>query len=57
MSHGEWVQVLRDSGFELLALAELYAPDDATVHEYYSWDPEWAKKWPWEEIWKARKRG
>jgi SAM-dependent methyltransferase len=57
MSHGDWVRMLRNNGFELIALAELYAPDDATAHEYYSWDPEWAKKWPWEEIWKARKRG
>jgi SAM-dependent methyltransferase len=57
ISHGEWVRVLRDSGFEVLALEELYAPDDAKAHVYYPWDPEWAKKWPWEEIWKARKRG
>jgi hypothetical protein len=57
MSHGDWIHVLRDNDFEVLALAELFAPDDATGHEYYPWDPEWAKKWPWEEIWKARKRG
>jgi SAM-dependent methyltransferase len=55
LPHSDWVRLLRESGLEILGLAELYAPEDAEAHEYYVWDPEWAKRWPWEEIWRARK--
>jgi hypothetical protein len=47
--------VLRANGFEILDLAELYAADDATKHAYYDFNPEWARQWPWEEIWRVRK--
>jgi SAM-dependent methyltransferase len=56
LGHGEWFRVLRGAGFDVVDLIELYAPDDAVDHEYYSTNAEWAKKWPWEEIWRARKR-
>jgi len=46
--------VLRANGFEIEALHELYAPEDAVDHEYYLSNAEWAKKWPSEEIWRAR---
>jgi len=55
MGHSEWIKVLRANGLEILDMAELYAPDDATEHPYYSFVVEWARKWPWEEIWRARK--
>jgi SAM-dependent methyltransferase len=55
LGHGEWVRVLRGSGFEILDMVELYALDDAGKHSYYAFDPEWARQWPWEEIWRARK--
>ena len=55
MGHGDWVKVLRGNGFEILDLAELYASEDTGQHAYYAFDPEWARKWPWEEIWRARK--
>jgi ubiquinone/menaquinone biosynthesis C-methylase UbiE len=55
--HGEWIDVLRSAGFEVERLIELYAPDEAKTHEYYSYvTAEWARKWPAEEIWVARKR-
>jgi SAM-dependent methyltransferase len=54
---GVLVGILRRNGFELLDLIELYAADDAADHEYYSHVPAaWAKRWPDEEIWRARKR-
>ena len=31
-------------------------PDEASDADYYLSDAQWAKKWPWEEIWRARKR-
>jgi SAM-dependent methyltransferase len=57
LSHGEMLRLLRDTGFEIEDLIELYAPDDAETHEYYSAvTADWARKWPAEEIWGARKR-
>jgi ubiquinone/menaquinone biosynthesis C-methylase UbiE len=52
----EMFQILRDNGFELLDFRELYAPEDAADHPYYHLPAEWAKKWPAEEIWRARLR-
>jgi SAM-dependent methyltransferase len=54
MGHGDWVRLLRANGFEIEALVELYAKEDAVDHSYYSSNAEWAKKWPSEEIWRAR---
>jgi SAM-dependent methyltransferase len=49
-------RILRANGFELLDFRELFAPEDAADHVYYTEPPaEWAKKWPSEEIWRARK--
>ena len=56
MSHGDWVRVLRTNGFEIEDLLELYAPEKAVDHDHYASSAEWAKRWPPEEIWKARKR-
>jgi SAM-dependent methyltransferase len=55
LGHSEWVRVLRTNGFEIVDLAELYADEAATKHPYYDFNPEWARRWPWEEIWRARK--
>ena len=56
LGHGDLFKLLRESGFDVLDLIELYAPAEATDASFYHSDAEWAKKWPWEEIWKARKR-
>ena len=56
-SHGEWIDVLHSSGFEVERLVELYAPEGATTHEYYDGaTAEWASNWPSEDLWVARKR-
>ena len=55
LSHGDLFRLLRESGFDVVDFVELYAPDDAADHPFYGSDVEWAKKWPWEEIWRARK--
>jgi SAM-dependent methyltransferase len=55
--HGVLIQLLRASGFEIEALVELQAPDDAELHPEYNYvTPEWGRQWPAEEIWVARKR-
>jgi SAM-dependent methyltransferase len=57
ISHGEWIRVLGEHGFEVLALHELRAPAEARDHPHYDFvNAEWARKWPSEEIWRARKR-
>jgi SAM-dependent methyltransferase len=56
LGHGDWIRLLRDSGFEIEGLWELYAAEGVENHEYYPFSAEWARKWPAEEIWKARKR-
>ena len=53
-SHGDWIRLLRANGFEIERLVELYAGDGAVDHEYYHSNAEWSKKWPSEEIWRAR---
>jgi SAM-dependent methyltransferase len=56
LSHGEMIRILRTSGFEIEALHERLAPADAETHGYYDFVPaEWARRWPAEEIWVARK--
>ena len=56
LPHGEWIKLLCDTGFEVEALHELQAPEDAKKHGYYDYvEGEWAQKWPCEEIWVARK--
>jgi SAM-dependent methyltransferase len=57
LPHGELIHLLRDTGFDVLDLVELYPPDDATDHPYYAaFSVEWSRKWPAEEIWVAEKR-
>jgi SAM-dependent methyltransferase len=58
LPHGEWIRVLREHGFDVEALHELQAPAAAKDHPYYDYVPaEWARKWPAEDLWRARKRG
>ncbi|HAF11932.1 MAG TPA: SAM-dependent methyltransferase [Chloroflexi bacterium] len=51
LSHGDWVDLLHESGFDVERLIDVYAGADATKHDYYGYvSPEWARKWPAEEI-------
>jgi SAM-dependent methyltransferase len=57
LGHGDRLRLLRETGFDVIGLWELRAPESATDHEFYDFVPaEWARRWPAEEIWKARKR-
>lgn len=55
LMHGEMVRLLRDCGFEIEALLELQAPPDAPQTKFEYMTVEWARQWPSEEIWRARK--
>ncbi len=54
-SHGEWIDCLRRNGFEVEALRELRPPEGATTR-YPFVTIDWARRWPSEEIWVARRR-
>jgi SAM-dependent methyltransferase len=56
LAHGDWIRLLRGHGFEIEALLELRAPEGAADPGYYDFvTVEWARRWPAEEIWVARK--
>jgi SAM-dependent methyltransferase len=56
--HGDWVRVLRTNGFVVEALHELHAPSGAGLPGYYEIvTPEWAQRWPVEDLWVAVLRG
>lgn len=55
LNHGDWIRLLRTSGFEIEDLIEVQAPEDATT-KYTFHTGAWSHRWPSEEIWKARKR-
>ena len=56
LPHGEMLRLLRETGFEVEALHELRAPegDDDEVRFYVR--RGWARRWPCEEVWVARRR-
>jgi SAM-dependent methyltransferase len=55
LGYGDWIRLLRSSGFEVEDLVELRPPADATTS--YEWVTlDWARQWPAEQAWKARKR-
>lgn len=52
----DMLHALQRSGFELVDLVEVFAPETAEDHPRYDYVPsEWAKRWPSEEIWRLRK--
>jgi SAM-dependent methyltransferase len=56
LTHGHWVRLLRATGFVLENLIEVRPPAGATPRfPFVSLD--WARRWPSEEIWVARKTG
>ena len=55
LPHGEMIRLLRNCGFEIEDLVEVEVPEGATT-TYPFVTPEWARRWPAEEVWKVRKR-
>ncbi len=57
VSYGEWVRTFRRHGLVVEDLVELRPPRDATT-TYVDFAPlDWARRWPAEEIWVARREG
>jgi SAM-dependent methyltransferase len=56
LAHGDWISLLRRSGFQVENLVELQAPLQAKTHPVYDFvTAEWGRRWPAEEIWVARR--
>ena len=54
-SHGEWIRLLRSSGFEIEDLVEV-RPELTSTTRYPFVTLDWARQWPCEEVWKVRRR-
>jgi SAM-dependent methyltransferase len=54
LGYGEWIRLLRANGFEVTDLIEVRPPEDATTR-YPFVTLDWARQWPCEEVWKAKK--
>jgi SAM-dependent methyltransferase len=54
LGYGDWIRVLRANGFEVENLIEVRPPEEATSR-YPFVTLEWARRWPSEEIWIARR--
>lgn len=54
LPHGEMIDLLSQTGFQVERLIELQPPEGSTTR--YPWASlEWARRWPGEEVWKASK--
>ena len=56
LGYGDWIRLLRANGFEVIDLVEIQAPERARSSRFELVDPEWASRYPAEQIWRARRR-
>ncbi len=56
VSHGDMIRLLRANRLEIVDLVEIQPPADATTRHPNIASIEWARRWPSEEVWKARKQ-
>lgn len=57
LQHGEWIRLLREHGFDVERLLELQAPEGNPEDVAHGMATRaWARQWPVEEVWFARKR-
>jgi SAM-dependent methyltransferase len=55
LGYGDWIRLLRKSGFEVLDLVEVRPPPEATTRYAQLASLDWARRWPSERVWKARR--
>jgi SAM-dependent methyltransferase len=54
LGYGDWIRLLRANGFEVEDLLEVRPPVGSTTgYPFVTLD--WARRWPCEEVWRARK--
>lgn len=54
LPYGKWIELFRDSCFDVESLVELRPPENAktTYNDFVTY--EWARKWPAEQVWRLR---
>ncbi|HEY8674480.1 MAG TPA: class I SAM-dependent methyltransferase [Candidatus Dormibacteraeota bacterium] len=55
LGYGDWIRLLRSSGFEVEDLVELRPAETSTTRSPFV-TVDWARRWPAEEVWVARRR-
>lgn len=55
LGHGDWIRLLHANGFEVEDLIEVRPAEGSTTRHPLA-TLEWSRRWPCEEVWKARKR-
>jgi SAM-dependent methyltransferase len=55
LTYGAWIRLLRQSGFVVEDLLEPQRPEGATSTYWDEREYDWARHWPSDAIWKARK--
>lgn len=55
LPYGEWIRLFRRCGFTVEDLIEIRAPADTPPTRYDFVTPEWAHRWPSEQIWRVRR--
>ncbi len=56
LGHGDGIRLLRREGFEVTDLIEIQAPPGVETRASFV-TAEWARRWPCEEVWRARRVG
>jgi len=56
LSLGDWIRLLRQSGFVIEDLVEVRPRRDASTRFPFV-TLEWSRQWPCEQVWKVRKAG
>lgn len=56
LTPGAMIRVLRKHGFDFEDLIDIQAPADAPETRFEYMNKAWARQWPSEEIWRAKKR-
>ena len=54
LNHGDMISLLRANDFQIEQLIEVRPPEGSTTR-YPNVTLEWARQWPGEEIWRARR--
>lgn len=55
LTHGDMIRLLRANDFEILDLIELRPAEETMTRSQSFVALEWARRWPSEEVWRARK--
>jgi len=55
LPYGEWIRLFRRNGFLIEDLVEVRPPASATSTYRTEAETAWARRWPMEQIWRARK--